>query len=100
MRDEGKVKLALLTIELFLPQSRSLKDKRRVIKSLKDRLRSRFNLSIAEVEHLETWQRCRLAAALVSSNGARLEADITEIVNTINNCPDAMMTSFNQIFYL
>ncbi len=44
-------------IELFLPQSRSLKAKRQVLKSLKDRIRNRFNVSIAEVDHQDLGQR-------------------------------------------
>ncbi|MFC1526525.1 DUF503 domain-containing protein [Candidatus Latescibacterota bacterium] len=54
-------------IELHLPESGSLKDKRQVIKSLKDRLRQRYNLSVAEVDHLELWQRSALGLAVVSN---------------------------------
>ena len=60
-------------VELYLPQSSSLKDKRQVVKSIKDRVRSRFNVSIAEIDHLELWQRCGLGLAVVSGDGARAD---------------------------
>jgi uncharacterized protein YlxP (DUF503 family) len=54
--------------ELQLAGCQSLKDKRRVIKSLKDRLHARFNVSVAEVDHQDSWQRAALAASVVSND--------------------------------
>ena len=54
-------------VQLYLPESRSLKDKRQVLKSLKDRLHNRFNLSVAEVDFSELWQRSTVAFAIVSN---------------------------------
>lgn len=60
-------------VELYLPESGSLKDKRQVVKSVKERVRSRFNVSIAEVDHLDLWQRCGLGLAVVSSETAHAD---------------------------
>jgi len=60
-------------VELFLPSSRSLKDKRQVLASLKDRLRSRFEVAVAEVDHQDRWQRSRLGIVTVSSSARRAE---------------------------
>ena len=62
-----------LEVELFLPGSASLKDKRAVLNRMKDRVRGRFNASIAEIGHQETWQRARIGVAVVSheSSGCR-----------------------------
>ncbi|MBL8222124.1 MAG: DUF503 domain-containing protein, partial [Bryobacterales bacterium] len=49
--------IGVLTLELHLPDSHSLKDKRSVVKGLKDRLRHRFNVSVAEIGGHDTWQR-------------------------------------------
>ena len=50
--------IGIHTLELHLPAARSLKDKRQVLRRLKDRLRSRFNVAVAELdEHLDLWQR-------------------------------------------
>lgn len=55
----------LLTIDLFIPASSSLKEKRFVLTSLKTRIRQRFNVSVAEVDFHDKWQRCRLAVVTV-----------------------------------
>lgn len=58
--------VGVIAWQLHLPGSRSLKDKRRVVKSLKDRLRQRYHVSAAEVDHHDLWQRAALAASVVS----------------------------------
>ena len=69
----------LLHIDLYLPAAQSLKQKRSVIKSLKDRLRTRFNVSIAEVGHLDKWQRATLAIAMVSTDRSHLESKFEKL---------------------
>src|SRR5258707_7107174 len=49
--------VGLLTLELHIPDAQSLKDKRQVLRSLKDKLRRDFNVAVAEMEHHDTWQR-------------------------------------------
>ena len=49
--------IGLLQLDLLLPEANSLKDKRRIIKSLKDRLHNRFNCSVAETEHQDVWRQ-------------------------------------------
>ena len=61
--------VAVLLADIYIPESHSLKDKRAVIKSLKDRLRSKFNLSVSETNHNDLWQRAELAAVGVSNAG-------------------------------
>ena len=59
--------------ELALAGCQSLKDKRRVIKSLKDRLHHQFNVSAAEVDHQDSWQRAALACSVVSTERRHAE---------------------------
>jgi uncharacterized protein YlxP (DUF503 family) len=59
--------IGVLTLEVHIEDSHSLKDKRRVIKGLKDRLRHKFNVAIAEIDGQDSWQRAVLAAVTVSS---------------------------------
>jgi uncharacterized protein len=61
-------RVALGTVELHLPDVGSLKGKRHVLKGLKQRLRQRFEISVAEVDHQDTWQRATIALACVSSS--------------------------------
>ena len=55
-------------IELHLPASASLKDKRSVVRSLKERIRQRVHASVAEVDHQDLWQRAALGVAVVSGD--------------------------------
>ena len=65
--------IGVLTLELRLEDSHSLKDKRHVVKSLKDRLRHKFNVAVAEIDHQDLWQRATLAAVTVSSDRVHAE---------------------------
>ncbi|MBI3682927.1 MAG: DUF503 domain-containing protein [Acidobacteria bacterium] len=58
--------IGVITLELHIAESHSLKDKRHVVKGLKDRLRTRFNVSVAEIDGHDTWQRSVIAAVTVS----------------------------------
>ncbi len=60
--------VGIVTWELHLEGCRSLKDKRRVVKSLKDRLHQRYNVSVAETNHQELWQRAELACCVVATD--------------------------------
>jgi uncharacterized protein YlxP (DUF503 family) len=62
--------IALLTLDIHIPHAQSLKDKRMVVRSLKDRLRTKFNVSVSEVDHQELWQRSQLSVVTVGSSEA------------------------------
>lgn len=65
--------IGVLTLELRLAEAHSLKDKRQTVKSLKDRLRSKFNVAVAEIDYLDLWQRALISAVTVSN--ARVHAE-------------------------
>ena len=65
--------IGLLTLEIYIPDARSLKDKRQVVRSLKDRLRARFNVAVAELDHQDLWQRARVGVVSISGDGKRLQ---------------------------
>ncbi len=60
--------IGVLTLELRLENAHSLKDKRNVVQSLKNRLRHKFNVAVAEIESQDLWQRATVAAVTVSSS--------------------------------
>jgi uncharacterized protein YlxP (DUF503 family) len=79
--------VGVVTFELAIEHAQSLKDKRQVVKSLKDRLRSRFNVAVAEIEYQDVWQRSVVAVVTVSSDRKsaeaalqRVEADAAEVL--------------------
>jgi uncharacterized protein YlxP (DUF503 family) len=60
--------IALLTIDIHIPHAQSLKDKRMVIRRMKDRLRTKFNVSVSEVDHQDLWQRSQVGVVTVGSD--------------------------------
>lgn len=72
--------IALLRVVLDIPEAYSLKDKRRVIKSLKDRVAGRMNVSVAEVGQQEVWNRAELAFITVAAEKKVVERRLSEIV--------------------
>ena len=75
-------------LELHLPACTSLKDKRRVLASLRDRLRNRHNVSFAEVEHQDLWQRARVAVVSVNTQHAHLESTLDKALGEAEAIPD------------
>jgi uncharacterized protein YlxP (DUF503 family) len=71
--------IGLLTLDLHFPGARSLKDKRQALRSLETRIRNKFNVSIAEVEHQDLWQRARLAVVTVNTDHAHLESTLQSV---------------------
>ena len=72
-RDAHGQSIGVLTLELRLENSHSLKDKRHVVQSLKDRLRNKFNVAVAEIDYQDLWQRAAVAAVTVSSDHVHAE---------------------------
>ena len=68
--------IGLLTIELHFPSAHSLKEKRMVLKSIKERLRRKFNVAVAETGYHDLWQRSVLSVASVSSARPILESTL------------------------
>ena len=65
--------ILLIRLDLNIPYARSLKDKRSQIKSLKDRLSSRFNASIAEIDALDNWQQAVMGICMISNDKSYLD---------------------------
>lgn len=76
--------VGLCTIELQVPGSGSLKEKRRVIKSVTARVRREFNVSIAEVDHQDSWQLATLAVACVSTDAGYAHGLLEHVVRYID----------------
>jgi len=73
------VVIGLLTLELHFPGARSLKDKRQALRSLEARVRNRYNVAVAEVDHQDLWQRAQLAVVSVNTNRAHLESTLDSV---------------------
>jgi uncharacterized protein len=92
------VTVALLSLELFLPMSQSLKDKRMVLRRLKDRLQA-FNVALAEVAHQDVWQRAGLGVVTVASSDEMAEKTMRSVVDEIERLEPGLITR-SQVEYL
>lgn len=88
--------LGVLTLEFAIYEAQSLKDKRRAIKGFKDRVRNRFNVSIAEVEHLDLRQRAGLAVAMVSNDATFVHACLDQIAGLAQSMTRASLLSYEK----
>ncbi len=75
--------IGLLRLELFLPDALSLKDKRSVLKSIKDQLRNRFNIAVAELESSEKWQRAVIGVITVGDDRRYIDGCLSQVVNWV-----------------
>jgi uncharacterized protein YlxP (DUF503 family) len=91
--------IAYCTLELYLPYSQSLKEKRMVLRKAQDRLRARSSFSIAEVEYQDLWQRAKLAAVTVAADGAVLERVTQQFVHDAEEILAEMLVDC-QVSYL
>jgi uncharacterized protein YlxP (DUF503 family) len=79
------VHAAAVCFDLHVPESRSLKAKRAAIRPLVDGLRHRFRVSVAEVDHLDQWQRAAIGVAVVSGSFTQLE----QVLDSVERFVDA-----------
>ena len=76
-------RVAVGTVELHLPDVGSLKGKRHALKGLKERVRARFEVSVAEVDHHDLWQRATLAIACVSADARHANEVVSKAIDFI-----------------
>jgi uncharacterized protein YlxP (DUF503 family) len=72
--------VGLLTIELHLAEAQSLKDKRQVLRSLKDRLRANFNVAVAELDFEDAWQRSVVGVVTLSNEERHVEDALQKVL--------------------
>jgi uncharacterized protein YlxP (DUF503 family) len=87
--------VGLITWELHLDACHSLKEKRQIVKSLKDRLHQRFNVSAAETDHQDVWQRAELSACVVSTDRRHAEQVLREADRLVDGAAGARIVDSN-----
>jgi uncharacterized protein YlxP (DUF503 family) len=85
--------------DLSLAECRSLKDKRRVVKSLKDRIRGRFNVSVAETAYQDVWNRAQLSVVLVCTNGPSADSVLDKLDRFIEREHRVVILSTRKVRY-
>ncbi len=87
--------LGVCTIELHIPESGSLKTKRQSLRSIKDRIRNSFNVSVAEVDGNDLWQRTSIAVAAVSNDKAHLNQTLDHVINMVRRVPELSLLDYH-----
>ena len=85
--------VGLLTLELHLAEAQSLKDKRQVIRSLKDRLRASFNVAVAELDFEDTWQRSVVGVVTLSNEERHVEDSLQKVLAEADRILGPMLVS-------
>lgn len=91
--------VGVLRVELAILEAVSLKDKRRVVKGLKDRLTHKFNVSVAEVDALDARQKAVLGVAMVSNESRFVQSCLDKIVDYIRLAPGAILVNYETEIY-
>jgi hypothetical protein len=86
--------IGILQIELAIPGAMSLKDKRQAIRSVKDRIASGFNVSIAETDAQDEHRRCVFGVAMVGTERAYVEGALAKVVDLVRETSSVVLTDF------
>jgi hypothetical protein len=87
--------IGVCRIDLELPASHSLKDKRRVVRSIVERVQSRFNVAIAEVDHNDSWKLATLGITCVSNDSRHANEMLSKVVQYVQGCrEEAVMADY------
>jgi uncharacterized protein len=79
--------VGLCTVELHIPEAQSLKGKRQVLKSLTARLRNRFNVTVAELDEQDLWQKAILGIACIANEAGVVNRTLDQVLNVIRGNP-------------
>jgi uncharacterized protein len=73
--------VGVLTLEIQIPYAHSLKEKRAVLRKIKDRLRARFNVAVAELDHQDVWQRATIGVVSISDSRTLLDSVFRQVLS-------------------
>ncbi|HEY4716021.1 MAG TPA: DUF503 domain-containing protein [bacterium] len=88
--------IGVLKITLLLRNSHSLKDKRRIIKSLMEKMKQIFNISVSEVEHRDMWQKVTLGVSFIGRNSSYISTVNNSIMEFIDTCRECEVINDNR----
>lgn len=88
------MKIGICVVDLYFPGKSSLKGKRQVLRSIKDRIKNRFNVSVAELEDHDKWQRTKLGIVTISNDGQHANSTLTGVMNFIEGFCEAQVLDY------
>lgn len=100
-REENRVVVGVLALDLYIPGPRSLKEKRYVLRKIIDRVRNQFNVSIAETGFNDLWQRSGLGVTMVANERRVIESILSQVPRLIDSWGEAQVSRQDtEFFYL
>jgi uncharacterized protein YlxP (DUF503 family) len=87
--------VGVLVIEILIYSSASLKEKRFVIKSIKDRIKNKYNVSIAELRYQDKWQRSEIGIAVIGNQQSYVEQSLQKIFQSLDHSDQYEIISYN-----
>lgn len=91
--------VGVLTVELMVPDAHTLKEKRSVVQGMKQRMRNKFNVSVAEIAHCDVPRRCRIGVAMVARQVRPLHSQLDRIVDLIRGCGGLTLVEYQREVY-
>lgn len=87
-----------IVFEIYIPYASSLKEKRMYIRSLKEKLKAKFNVSVAEIGNQDLWQSAQMAVVLVSGEKKQTEKQMDSIINFVEaNFPELHLNTYKEV---
>jgi len=86
--------IGICKINLYLPNSHSLKDKRNILKSIKLRIRNRYNVSVSEIDNFDLWKNTTLGIACIGNDKKYLNKVLNEIILFLEKQNESQLTKF------
>ena len=86
--------IGVLEMDFLIPGARSLKEKRRALKGLKQQMRTRYNCSVAETDHMDLWQRAHITVCVVSNDSRHANQQLNEIGRFAEQARDAELVDY------
>ncbi len=90
--------VGILELDLYIPECTSLKEKRVIVKGLKDKVRSRFNVSVAEIDGQNLWQRSRLLVAVAAADTRGANTLLSKVVNFVERERGLQLLDYSLFF--
>ena len=87
--------VGVCSVEIHIPESNSLKSKRQALRRIKDRIKNRFNVSIAEVDNNDLWQRATLGIAAVANEGKFLNQLLSQVIEQLNRENEVVILDYS-----
>jgi hypothetical protein len=89
------MRIGLCIVDIYIPGKSSLKGKRQVLRSIKDKIKNRFNFSLAELDDQNKWQRTKLGIVTISNDGRHANNTLTGVMNFIHSFGDIHVLDYD-----